>query len=220
MMESNLFSAQLRPQFGDPAKPVQVLFSFQKKHPFPFQISHEVSLIFSQLSSNHRLEIQLSLCSRTTMCKTSPSKILRNVKRITRFMEQKPKQISTLRKSAPLSMQNLPQTNIDPLPPKILAFSRLETISIPHSPKKLSYRRFPTTEIVPGIKNDDEYLFSSYINGGSHLTTFVCHFCYDEYSFKSADTIRYHIQTEHGIEMYQRLKSKPPYEPEFEDLNW
>ena len=102
---------------------------------------------------------------------------------------------------------------------KTLAVSRLENASIPATPIKVSYQKFPTTEIVPGILNDDDYLFSSYINGGSHLTTFVCHFCYDDYSFKSADSIRFHIQTEHGLEMHHRLKIKPPYEPEFEELN-
>jgi hypothetical protein len=68
-----------------------------------------------------------------------------------------------------LSVQVLPQTNVDPLPPKTLADSRQLNISIPPSSRNLSYQKFPTTKIVPGIQNDDEYLFSSYINVGSQL---------------------------------------------------
>ena len=152
------------------------------------------------------------------MCNPSPAKVKRSVRRITRFLEQKSNNKSFGNKPT-LSIKVLPQSNFYPLQPKTLAISRLQQISIPACPRNLSYRKFPTTEIVPGIQNDDDYLFSSYINGGSHCTTFVCSFCYDDYSFKSADSIRFHIQNEHRHEMYHRLKSKPPFEPEFEDLN-
>ena len=154
------------------------------------------------------------------MCNSSPAKVIRSVKRITRFLEQKPNKKLSIRNEVTLSVKVLPQTNCDPLPPKTLSVSRLQPISLQALPRKLSYRKFPSTEIVPGMQNDDDYLFSSYINGGSLCTTFVCSFCYDDYSFKSADSIRLHVFDEHRLDMYQRLKSKPPFEPEFEELNW
>ena len=168
------------------------------------------------------------------MCNTSTAKILRNVKRITKFLERKssiklpilsklenPTLSPQMRPLVSLSVEVLPQVNI-PQQPKTIVVCKLQQISIPACPRpsNLSYQKFPTKEVVPGIRNDDEFLFSSYINGGSSCTTFVCSFCYDDYSYKSADAIRFHVQTEHRQEMIQRLKSKPPYEPEFEDWNW
>ena len=42
----------------------------------------------------------------------------------------------------------------------------------------------------------------------SFLTTiFVCQFCFDNYTFKSADALRTHIQTVHGQEMRQKLNA-------------
>ena len=106
------------------------------------------------------------------MCNPSLAKVMRNVRRITRFLEKKPNQTTTTRNVSSLSVQVLPQTNVDPLPPKTLAVSRQLNISIPPPlSRNLSYPKFTTTEIVPGIQNDDEYLFSSYINGGPHCTT-------------------------------------------------
>ena len=102
------------------------------------------------------------------MCNPSPAKVKRSVRRITRFLEQKSNNKSFGNKPT-LSIKVLPQSNFYPLQPKTLAISRLQQISIPACPRNLSYRKFPTTEIVPGIQNDDDYLFSSYINGGSHF---------------------------------------------------
>ena len=154
------------------------------------------------------------------MCKSSPARVMRSVRRITRFLEQKPNKKLAIKSKVTLSVKVLPQTNCNPLPPKTLSVSKMQQMSIQADSRKLSYRKFPTTEIVPGIQNDDAYLFSSYTDGVSHSTTFVCSFCYDDYSFKSADSISLHVVNEHRLEMYQRLRSKPPFEPEFKELNW
>ena len=101
---------------------------------------------------------------------------MRSVKRIIRFLEQKTSKKLAIRNKLTLSVKVLPQTNCDPLPPKTLSVSRRQQISVQSLPRYLTYRKFPTTEIVPGIQNDGADLFSTYINGGSHCTIFVCWF--------------------------------------------
>ena len=138
------------------------------------------------------------------MCNPSPAKLMRSARRITKFLEQKPSQKSIIKKKPSLSVKILPQSNFDRPPPKTLSVSRLHQISIPAcGARNLSYQKFPTTEVIPGIQNDDAYLFSSYIYGGTHHTTFVCSFCYNDYSFKSADSIRFHVQNEHRLECHK-----------------
>ena len=157
------------------------------------------------------------------MCHQSPAKILRNVKRMTSFIERKmtcSSLVSEVKLQPYLSIQHLPNIDIHALPPKLLSSHTLPHISILPKPKNLSFRRFPTTEIVPGSRWEDDILFSSYINGVSHTTTFVCHICHDDYSFHSADTIRSHIQNSHKQDMYYRLKHNLNFQPKFEDLNF
>jgi hypothetical protein len=84
------------------------------------------------------------------------------------FLEQKPKQKSRIK--------ILPQSNVDPLPPKTLALSKLHQISIPAHQRNLSCQKFPATKVVPGIQDDDAYLSNSYINGGSHQLLLIAAF--------------------------------------------
>ena len=171
------------------------------------------------------------------MCHKSPSKLLRNIKRMCKFSEVKKEELTLS-----LSIQNISTIDIPPFR-KMLSFSTPVTTSL--SPKRrslscsvpvlteippskqlrprstnISYRKFQPIEIVPGARNDDIFLFSSYIDGGTFTTTFVCHFCYDDYTFKSADSLRTHIQTAHRKEMHQKLKFKQDFQPVFETMSF
>jgi hypothetical protein len=154
----------------------------------------------------------------------SPARILRNVKRITNFPERKTAfSCCTVLEAKPrpsLSIQHLPDIDIPPLSSKLLSSQTLPSILIVPKSQVLSFRKFPTTEIVPGSRWEDDILFSSYINGGSHTTTFVCHICYDDFSYKSADSIRDHILSSHGQEIYHRFKNNLNSQPKYEELNW
>ena len=148
------------------------------------------------------------------MCHQSPAKVLRNVKRITRFLDMK-----KLPKVSPqLSTVKLQEINIEPNPPPNLSVCQLNPISINTRPTKLSFRRFQSTEIVPGVQNDDHLFSSTYIDGSSLTTTFICHFCNDDYSFNSSWALRTHARTDHTLELYQTLKHKPPFQPSFEQM--
>ena len=161
------------------------------------------------------------------MCNHSPSKILRNVKRMTKFLENKSHLNHTLPKpeepqlsiQIPPNIDIPPSSNIEASQPRQLSVIRQSTITIPPKPRNLSFRKFFPTEIVPGSRWEDDILFSSYINGGTHTTTFVCHICYDDFTYKSADAIRSHIQSFHPQDMYYRLKNHLNFHPKFEDLN-
>ena len=155
------------------------------------------------------------------MCNQSPAKILRSVKRMTSFLERKrafPMLVPAVKLQPTLSIQHLPVIDIPPLPPKLLSSQKLQPISILPKPKKLSVRKFFPIETVPGSRWEDDVWFSSYINGGSHTTTFVCHICNDDFTFKSADTIRNHIQSAHRQEMYYRLKNDLNSQPKLEEF--
>ena len=141
----------------------------------------------------------------------------------------------------PLSNHILSQINISP-EPRILSFStpiitsvspiekslsfsvpvltEIRTIKKPRCPraKNLSYRKFQSVEVVPGSRNNDNILFSSYIDGGTFSTIFVCHFCYDDHSFRSADSLRSHVETIHRSEMNHKLKINPITLPTFETM--
>ena len=82
------------------------------------------------------------------MCHKSPSKVLRNVRRITLFLEKKPKA---------LSVSLLPQINIPPLI-KSLEFSPLVTTNVPPQPKTLQITNLAIHKVVctdlPPIKKE------------------------------------------------------------------
>ena len=135
------------------------------------------------------------------MCNPSPAKILRNVKRMTKFCERKSTSNSVL------SINVLQPVNIAPFPPKNLSNCVQTSISIESKPKRISYRTFQPIEVIPDSRCDDDLLFSTYIDGSSHTTTFICNFCYDDFSYKSSSSMRSHIQTAHRTEMYNQLKT-------------
>ena len=161
------------------------------------------------------------------MCNHSPSKILRNVKRMTKFLENKSHLNHTLPKpeEPQLSIQILPNidippsSNIEPSQPRQLSDIRQTTITIPLKHRNLSFQKFFPTEIVPGSRWEDDSLFSSYINGGTHTSTFVFHICYGDFTYKSADAIRSHIHIVHPQDMNYRLKNHLNFHPKYEDLN-
>jgi hypothetical protein len=158
---------------------------------------------------------------------------------MTKYAEKKKEELSLC-----LTSENLPQIDIPPSikllslsTPTITSLSPKErtlTCSVPvfaevsptkqpllpKSRKNISFRKFQPVEIVPGARNDDSLLFSSYIDGGTFTTTFVCHFCYDDYTFKAANTLRTHIETVHRKEMHHKLKFKPIFEPIFETMSY
>ena len=88
----------------------------------------------------------------------SPAKVLRNVKRITRFLEMK----KLPRVSHQLSTVKLQDINIEPDPPLNLSACQLNPISISTRPQALSFRRFQSTEIVPGVQNDNQLFLPSF----------------------------------------------------------
>ena len=157
------------------------------------------------------------------MCQKSPSNLLRSIKRITRFSDIKSRIFH-------LSNHILSQIDISP-EPRILSFStpiitsvspkekslsfsvpivtEIHTIKKPRCPRSenLSYQKFQPVEVVPGSRNNDNILFSLYIDGGTFSTIFVCHFCYDDHSFKSANFLRTHVETIHRNEMHHKLKT-------------
>ena len=75
------------------------------------------------------------------MCHQSPTKILRNVKRITKFLEKKKKL---------LSIVVLPQVNIEP-EVKPLSFSQSTTINIYPVKKCLSLSKMVSVSIPPSM---------------------------------------------------------------------
>ena len=74
------------------------------------------------------------------MCNKSPAKILRSVKRMTKFIEKKHETV--------LSYKYLPQVDIPPSS-KILSLSQPKIISISPSPKILSFSTPVTADVAP-----------------------------------------------------------------------
>ena len=63
-------------------------------------------------------------------------------------------------------------------------------------------------------------LFSTYIDGFSHRTTFVCSFCYDDFNYKSCSAIRNHIREAHPSEMATKLKTYSIPLPRYEVMSF
>ena len=139
------------------------------------------------------------------MCNPSPGRILRNVKRMTKYNERKSTKIPN--NKTVLSTAILEPINIHPIPCKILTTRRQTEISIEGKQKHLSYRTFQPIEVIPESSNDDDLLFTTYINGSSQTTTFICNFCYDDFTYKCSPTMRSHILTAHRTEMDNRLRT-------------
>ena len=151
------------------------------------------------------------------MCHTSPAKLLRSVKRMAKFLSKK--NTTVILKKPFLTAVLLPQTNIQPDSPKILEVKRNPRISIFPKQKNISFRKFLPFEIVPGALDTDRLFFSSYIDGGTFVTTFVCHICYDDHSYHSAREMRAHLHQDHHHQLGQALGLKRVVFPEMYDLN-
>ena len=151
------------------------------------------------------------------MCNTSPAKVLRSVKRMAKFLVKK--NTTDTPKKPFLTAVVLPQTNIQPESSKILEVKRNPRISIFPKPKNISFRKFLPFEVVPGAQDADRLFFSSYIDGGTFVTTFVCHICYDDYSYHSAREMQAHLHHDHHHQLGQALGNKRVVFPEMYDLN-
>ena len=137
----------------------------------------------------------------------SPAKILRSLKRVTKFLDQK--NVIPIRRS-PLSIKILSLVDISHSP-KILSCLVLLRVSITSQKKRISFCKILPSEIVPGISNEDEDLFFTYIDGSTFQTTLVCNFCYND-SFTSTQSNRRHVRNTHfalgaGVP-YNREKKK------------
>ena len=155
------------------------------------------------------------------MSSKSPAKILRSAIRITRFLERKPvlKYHENLPqpKQLSLSTEILPEIDIPPSL-KFLSFSNPTNVSVSPTSRNLAFCKQLPKEIVPGITNDDEDLFFTYINGGTFQTSFVCWFCYSD-NFNSTQSIRRHVRNAHRPQIEQICQTQLPYQPKFQDLN-
>ena len=88
------------------------------------------------------------------MCNPSPARVLRNVKRMTKFIERK-------MKSEPvLSVVILPQTNIYPTPQKVL--TNIPSRSIAAKRKLLSCQTLQQINILPDAISDDNLIMSEF----------------------------------------------------------
>ena len=147
------------------------------------------------------------------MCHSSPARVLRNVKRITKFLERKSKRTPVLSRSV------LEPNNIIPAT-KSLSVCNLPGTSIPAKKSCLSVRKFQSIEVIPESQALDDLLFSTYIDGFSHRTTFVCSFWYDDFSYKSCSAIRNHISEAHRAEMTTKLKTYSISLPRYEVMSF
>ena len=127
------------------------------------------------------------------------------------------KNITVILKKPLLTAVLLPKTNIQPDSPKILEVKRNPRISIFPKQKNIFLRKFLPYEIVPRTLDTERLFFLSYIDGGTLLTTFVCHICYDDHSYQSARETRAHLHQNH--QLGQALGTKKVVFPEMYDLN-
>ena len=168
------------------------------------------------------------------MCHSSPAKILRDVMRMTKYNENKSSKLPSPTLSKPLSMEILPQINISPtLSKPALAIENLPQIDVPPLPKVLSYSS-PTfvaispmkrnlsrcnqlsSESVPGLLNEDEQTISTYIDGFSHQTIFICKVCNTDH-YRSTLEIKKHQREVHRIVFSPRMNY--PFESRFECIS-
>ena len=151
------------------------------------------------------------------MCHTtSPAKILRSVIRMTHFNRIKQSQnISPVSSKPLLTVEVLPKIDIPPTS-KNLSSSIQSSVSINQNPKILSKCKLSTSEIVPGLLNEDEDTFSTYIDGYTLETTYICNFCYNDL-LRSTQAIKKHLLEIH--KMCTRPRANYHFEPRFQCLS-
>ena len=150
------------------------------------------------------------------MCKVSPAKILRSVKRMTKYNEKRGlKNILPALPIPLLSMKILAPIDVPPSI-KMLSLSAPTCVSISPAKRNLSIcSQFPS-EIVPGLINEDELTISTYIDGFRHETVFICKLCNSDH-FRSTPSIKKHQREVHKIIVRPTLNY--PFEPTFECLS-
>ena len=150
------------------------------------------------------------------MWQISPEKLLRNVRRITYYNEKKGlvSICPTLAKPE-LSISIIPQIDVSPHS-KILTFSPKTLVSIPTVPRKLSWCNQLASEYVPGLFNEDEETISSYIDGYTHQTIFICKVCNTDH-YQSTQEIKKHLREVHRIWTLPNMNY--PFETQFECIS-
>ena len=156
------------------------------------------------------------------MCHKSPAKVLRNVIRITKFLEKKSKSltktvlppVSIAPETKHLSIEALLSVDVPPVK-KPLSFSTPTFISIPPIQRSLSRCNQLAVDAVPGLINEDENTISTYIDGFTHKTIFICKLCYCDH-FQSTEETKMHIRQVHKI--ITRSTMNYYFEPRFEDV--
>ena len=145
----------------------------------------------------------------------SPAKILRSVKRITHFTEKRWLQTTPPALPKPLLSINFLQP-VDVLPiTTVLTFSAPNLLSISPVRRILSRRNQLATECVPGLINEDEQTISTYIDGFTHETIFICKLCNTDH-YRSTPEIKKHIREVHKIVVRPIMNYN--FEPTFECL--
>ena len=145
------------------------------------------------------------------MCKVSPAKILRSVKRMTNYNEKRG--LKNILPALPI-----PLLSKEILVPSItmLSLSAPTCLSISPAKRNLSIcSQFPS-EVVPGLINEDEQTISTYIDGFRHETVFICKLCNSDH-FRSTPSIKKHQREVHKIIVRPILNY--PFEPTFECLS-
>ena len=150
------------------------------------------------------------------MCNASPAKIFRNVRRITKFNEKKASQnISPVKAKPSLSIEILPHNDFPPKN-KIISFLTPTLVSCSPIPRQLSIGSQLPFEIVPGLFDEDQETISTYIEGTTRQTTFVCNICYSDH-FRSTQSIKKHRLEVHKI--FTQPNVNNPFEARFELLS-
>ena len=108
------------------------------------------------------------------------------------------------------------QQQVDVLPiPKVLSFSAPTLVSISPVRRILSRCNQLATECVPGLINEDEQTISTYIDGFTHTTIFICKLCNTDH-YRSTPEIKKYIREVHKI-VVQPITNYN-FEPTFECL--
>ena len=167
------------------------------------------------------------------MCHSSPATILRDVKRMTKFNEKMSSKVNSPTFTKPLlsvltqtdnspafskpslAIEILPQIDISPLP-KILSCSSTTLVTIPATQRNLSQCNQLASESVPGLFNEHENTISTYIDGFTHKTIFICKVCNTDH-YRSTAEIKKHLQEVHRI--YIQPSMNYPFESRFECIS-
>ena len=166
------------------------------------------------------------------MSHKSPSKVLRNTKRITKFIEKKTAQKKVL------TVQKLPELNIHPAAKKILTFSQPTILSVLPTQICLSFSKPVLTDIPPEVSFLPQVAVQNFSSNSliTHLQTTSnihtqprpifsripqldgeteesqCGTC--KKIFEDADDIRWHFETQIGRQDCSILRSMLGWTPD------